>query len=91
MAVVKITRNFQISIPKAIRDALRLEEGDLIEVQERDGEIVLSPKKLVDADQAWFWSPEWQAGERDAEDDVRAGHVSGPLRSVAEMKKHLGS
>jgi hypothetical protein len=26
-------------------------------------------------DQAWFWSDEWQAGEREAEADVAAGRV----------------
>ncbi len=91
MAVVRITRNFQVSIPKSIRDALRLEEGDLIEVEEQDGRIIMAPKKLIDADQAWFWSPEWQAGEREAEEDIRAGRVSGPFRSVDELRKHLGS
>lgn len=25
-------------------------------------------------DQAWFWTPEWQAMEREAEDDLAAGH-----------------
>jgi hypothetical protein len=26
-------------------------------------------------DQAWFWSEEWQAGEREAETDIGAGRV----------------
>jgi hypothetical protein len=25
------------------------------------------------SDQAWYWTPEWQARERDAEADLRAG------------------
>ena len=29
----------------------------------------------VPADQAWFWTPEWQAGEREADEDIRAGRV----------------
>ncbi len=24
---------------------------------------------------AWFWSERWQQGEREAEDDIRAGRV----------------
>jgi AbrB family looped-hinge helix DNA binding protein len=90
MAYSKITRNFQISIPKEIRERFRLREGDLVEMEERDGEIILVPKKLVDADQAWFWSREWQEGEREAEEDIREGRVSRPLRGIAELKKHLG-
>jgi hypothetical protein len=30
-----------------------------------------------DPDQAWFWTEEWQAGEREAEEDIRAGRVKG--------------
>jgi len=62
MPLVRVTRNFQVSIPKEVRAKLNIEEGDLVEVDERDGEIVLTPKKLIDADQAWFWSREWQEG-----------------------------
>jgi len=90
MALAKITRNFQVSIPKEIRERLRLEEGDLIEVQERDGEIVMVPKKLIDADQAWFWSREWQEAEREVDEDLREGRVLGPFRSIEEIKKHFG-
>ena len=89
MPLVRITRNFQVSIPKEVREALRLEEGDFIEVQERDGAIVMLPKKLIDADQAWFWTREWQTGEREAEEDIQASRVSGPFRSAAELKKRL--
>lgn len=90
MPLVRVTRSFQVSIPKQIREALRLEEGDLIEVEERNGEIVMIPKKLIDADQAWFWTREWQEGEREVDEDLRAGRVLGPFRSIEEMKKHFG-
>lgn len=29
----------------------------------------------MDAAQSWFWTPEWQAGEREAEQDLVAGRV----------------
>jgi hypothetical protein len=29
-----------------------------------------------DPDQAWFWTPEWQAGERAADADLAAGRSS---------------
>ena len=90
MAVVKVTRSFQVSIPKEIRQALRLAQGDLMEVQERDGAILMLPKKLIDADQAWFWTREWQEGERQVEEDVRAGRLVGPFKNIEELKKHFG-
>jgi len=32
--------------------------------------LVLAERNL---DQAWFWTPEWQAGERQADEDIRQG------------------
>ena len=29
----------------------------------------------TDPSQAWFWTPEWQAGEREADADIAAGRV----------------
>ena len=26
-----------------------------------------------DPDQAWFWTPEWQAGQRESEEELSAG------------------
>jgi len=30
-------------------------------------------KGPIDPDQAWFWTPEWQAKEREADADIAAG------------------
>jgi len=27
----------------------------------------------IDPQQAWFWTPEWQEGEREADEDIAAG------------------
>lgn len=63
----------QITIPSEIRKAARLEEGDPVEVEIVEGGILLRPCKLIDATQAWFWQPEWQAREREAAADLAAG------------------
>jgi hypothetical protein len=34
---------------------------------------LLRPQKLIDATQAWFWTPSWQQGERTADADLAAG------------------
>jgi len=65
----------QVTIPAAVREAARLEEGDPVEVEIVDGGILLRPMKVIDASQAWFWTPEWQAGERQADEDIAAGRV----------------
>ncbi len=32
--------------------------------------------RTIDPEQAWFWTPEWQAGEREADDEIAAGRVT---------------
>jgi antitoxin PrlF len=75
VVLTKVTRNGQITLPVSIRRALRLEEGDYIEMRIADSGIVLVPKKLVDSSQAYFWSPPWQAAEREASEDIAEGRV----------------
>jgi bifunctional DNA-binding transcriptional regulator/antitoxin component of YhaV-PrlF toxin-antitoxin module len=42
---------------------------------------------LIDPEQAWWWLESWQKGEREAEEDIRAGRMSGPFESVEEFKR----
>lgn len=42
-----------------------------------------------DPDQAWFWTPEWQEGERQAAEDIEAGCVSEVFYSAEEFFRHL--
>jgi AbrB family looped-hinge helix DNA binding protein len=66
----------QITLPREVREAAHLEVGDPVEIEVTDeGSIVLRPKKLIDTSQAWFWTAEWQAGEREASEDIEAGRM----------------
>jgi len=73
--LIQVRRKAQVTLPRSARLALNIEEGDFLDVKVKDGEIVLRVKKLVDKDQAWFWTRRWQEGEREAEEDIRAGRV----------------
>lgn len=44
MPVVKITRNYQLTIPKSIRERLGLKEGDIVEIYQEEDKIII--KKL---------------------------------------------
>ena len=65
----------QLTLPEEIRAAARLEEGDLLEAEITEEGILLRPQKVIDATQAWFWTPQWQQGEREADADLAAGRV----------------
>jgi AbrB family looped-hinge helix DNA binding protein len=63
----------QVTIPADIRKAAHLEEGDPVDVEMVAEGILLRPRKVIDATQAWFWTPAWQAGEREAAGDLAVG------------------
>jgi len=46
------------------------------------------PKKLVDKSQAYFWTKQWQKGEKEADEDIKAGRVR-TFESVDELIKDL--
>jgi len=75
MPVSVIRAKGQLTIPREVRAAAHLQEGDPVEIEITADGILLRPKKLIDASQAWFWSPEWQQGEREASADIKAGRV----------------
>ncbi|MDI6907931.1 MAG: hypothetical protein QMC81_10680 [Thermoanaerobacterales bacterium] len=58
-----------------VKDHLRIAEGDILRVEIEGGRIILSPMVLVPAEQAYFWSEEWQAAEKEAEYDIRNGRT----------------
>jgi bifunctional DNA-binding transcriptional regulator/antitoxin component of YhaV-PrlF toxin-antitoxin module len=66
-----------VALPADLRRRHHLDRpGTQLEVRERpDGVIELRPVVPVPADQAWFWSPEWQAGERRVDDYVSRSEV----------------
>jgi AbrB family looped-hinge helix DNA binding protein len=100
MARTTLRAKGQLTLPDDIRKAARLEEGDLLEAELTSEGILLRPQKLIDATQAWFWSPDWQAGEREADADRAAGKVEsfpsgeefiGALRARAKRGKRQRS
>jgi AbrB family looped-hinge helix DNA binding protein len=73
--LVQVRKKSQITLPQSIRKVLNIEEGDYLDVRVKDGEIILKAKKLIDKDQAWFWTERWQQGERKADEDIRQGRT----------------
>lgn len=74
--LVRISSKSRISLPKALRDRLGLQPGDYLVMEEREGNLVLTPAATVPKGQLFFWSRRWQEGEATAEGDIAAGRVS---------------
>ncbi len=62
----------QITLPRDIRDALHVDEGDDISFVITDEGVLMHGLKMVPAEQAWFWSAQGIGrAERGAQTGVR--------------------
>ncbi len=85
--VIKMTRRGTITLPKDVRKGLD-EEALFDVVRREDGVIELRPRITVDASQPWFWTERWQRMEREADEDIAAGRLHGPMTGE-EFLAHL--
>ena len=87
--IMKVGPKHQITLPAKIFKELQLEPGDFLSAEIDGNQIILKPKKLISKDQAWFWTKEWQKKEKEADEDIKTGRLSGPFTSARELTKHL--
>lgn len=73
MSLVRVKSKYQIVIPEDVRTKIHVKIGDTLEIEERDGVLVVKPVVVVDRAQAYFWTEEWQKGEKEAEEAKRKG------------------
>lgn len=78
MAITRISKNFQISLPKEVRDALGLRVGDTLEAVVQPGSFVLQPPILIDRDGHQLDDVVRKDIEV-AEVDARCGRILGPF------------
>lgn len=88
-ATVKVREKFQVTIPEEVRAKITLKVGERVEVEAREGEIVIRPIIEVPRGQAWFWSKEWQAQLARSKKDIEKGRVT-RFKSVKEVRRHFG-
>ena len=89
MQLAKISPKRQITIPQEAFKKLKLEVGEFLEVEITDGGLLLVPQKVISKDQAWFWTNEWQSKEREADEAINKGDLSGPFESGDALFRHL--
>ena len=87
---VRLGAKNQVTIPHRISKALRLRKGDHMLMRLVGGRVEMIPASLVPKDQLWFWTPEWQKKEREADEDIARGRVK-EFESVEELIKDLRS
>ena len=86
---VKVREKFQVTIPENVRAQVPLQVGERVEVEAREGEIIIRPVVEVPRGQAWFWSKEWQERLARSRKDLEKGNVK-TFKSVKEARKRFG-
>ncbi len=84
----KIGQNFQVALPRQIVKALHLHVNEYIDIQIKGHHVVLEPQVLVPKDQAYFYTPQWQKEEKEAEEDIHKGRVT-KTKNLKELHKKL--
>ncbi|MDD3364999.1 MAG: AbrB/MazE/SpoVT family DNA-binding domain-containing protein [Syntrophomonas sp.] len=87
--LLQLRQRSQITLPNEVLKQLNLKAGDNFEVRVENDEIVLKPVLVIDRKQAWFWGNSWQVGEKEADEDFKAGRFE-TAESVDELMKKLG-
>lgn len=88
-AIMKISPQGQIRLPKKILMTLGIEKGDYVEVDIEEKQIVLKPRKLIDPSQAWHRAREWQKMEAESDADINKGRLSPEFTSAEEGLRWL--
>lgn len=87
--LVEIKQKSQVTIPSELVKKLKLKPGDKLEIEEKDGCLIITPVAIIPRDQMWFYSKEWQADEQKAEQQIREGRMK-EAKSKEELWKGLG-
>lgn len=88
-AIMKISPQGQIRIPKKILHALEIEKGDYVEVEVKEGQIILKPRKLIDPSQGWYWMKEWQKAEAEVDEELEKRQISPAFQTGEDGLKWL--
>jgi len=90
MSLVKVKSKYQIVIPEDIRKKINVAIGDTLEIEEKGGVLVIKPVMVINKAQAYFWTDEWQEGEKAAEEAKKKGKFK-EFKKAGEAVKWLRS
>jgi AbrB family looped-hinge helix DNA binding protein len=85
---VRLGAKHQLTIPSRISKALGLKKGDHLMMRLVDRRVEMIPANLIPKDQLWFWTPEWQAKEREVDEALARGEFK-EASSVEELLKEI--
>ena len=95
-----VTKTDIIPLSKEEQRILKMAEGKMEKIKQdlphskglSEEEIAVAVKvSLIDKDQTWWWTEEWQKGEREAQKEINEGKLLGPFSTVEQFKRAIES
>mgnify|MGYP001606766640 FL=1 len=92
MLVIKVLRHGQITLPKELREVLGVKEGDILEAEMKENQMVLKPKILIDKipESEFELSEQGKKKIKEAFEDIKRGTVK-KFDNVEDLIKDLNS
>ena len=87
--VTKVARNFQITVPKNIRESWSLKIGDVVSFEIKNGQTILSPLAMVPKRQAYYWTDKTQSELKHAESELKKKKLK-TFKTLHDLKKNFG-
>ncbi len=88
--VSKVARHFQITVPKYVREAIGLHEGDLVNFEVRNKKVIFAPVVLRNKKQAYFWTEKCQSEIRKSQENIEKGDFK-KFKSIKDMRKYFSA
>jgi len=80
---IKVQDRGVITLPKRMRERAGFSAGAMVDIEERDGEIVMRPVSTL--------GPELLADLKSALEDLRTGRASPAFESIGDFKKYMAA
>jgi len=87
--LIDFKQKSQVTIPKDLVERLKLKIGDKLDIEEKDGKLVITPVVIIPKDQAWYYSEKWQKMEKEVDEQIDRGEVH-TARDSDELFEGLG-
>jgi len=88
--VIPLSKEDQKTLKKAKSKIDRIKQDLAHSKGLNEEEIAVAARVgLIDSDQAWWWTEEWQKGEREAQKEINQGKLMGPFNTVEQFKSAI--
>ena len=84
MPIVKVNKNFQVTIPASVRRELNISEGDFLEATVTEDGILYKVKDLIDRDISDYWK---QKAQEEGEVELSKGGKQKLEKALVEMEQ----